>query len=250
MSTPVSSALPYCSAAQLFGFAAPRTVGDLAGDAGKRVPYCVIAAGSDGAVLPQATISVVSPPGTGDFPASGTTPIATSLGVQTITYTGVTGSTFTGCTGGTGTLALGGIVSPMLTLATVAAALGWGAGEIESACFAGARYSPADLNSLTGVSLQNLQGLNAGLALYKLFRFRDPNKAMSDEEALHFQKLQQLRLGERIFGLQEVADAGVGMEVTNQSNSMIDQLGLTTMQARPYYGQRTNRLRNLARGGE
>jgi hypothetical protein len=62
-----------------------------------------IAAGSNGAVLPQATINVASTTG---FPASGT--IFTSTGAGTpITYTGVTATTFTGCTGGTATLLTG-----------------------------------------------------------------------------------------------------------------------------------------------
>jgi len=59
-----------------------------------------IAAGSNGAVLPQSTINVASTTG---FAASGTF----VLNGQTITYTGLTGTSFTGCTGGTSTLATG-----------------------------------------------------------------------------------------------------------------------------------------------
>lgn len=73
-----------------------------------------IAAGSNGAALPQATLYVASttgfPPGTlGDADAAPPT-----LTVQTgnsswttVTYTGKTATTFTGCSGGTGTLATG-----------------------------------------------------------------------------------------------------------------------------------------------
>jgi hypothetical protein len=61
-----------------------------------------IAAGSDGAALPQSTINVASTTG---FAASGTAIIASTLGLQVVAYTGVSGGTqLTGCTGGTGTL--------------------------------------------------------------------------------------------------------------------------------------------------
>lgn len=77
-----------------------------------------IAAGSNGAVLPQATINVTSTTG---FPTSGTIRIVSSvsgangavLATQTISYTNTTGTTFTGCTGGTGTLLTGqSVTSP------------------------------------------------------------------------------------------------------------------------------------------
>lgn len=67
-----------------------------------------IAAGSNGAVLPQTTINVVS---TSGFPSSGIVNITSSTGSQVISYTGITGTSFTGCTGGTGTLSTGGFVS-------------------------------------------------------------------------------------------------------------------------------------------
>ncbi len=77
-----------------------------------------IAAGSDTAVLPQATINVASTTG---FASSGTFTVVTVVpggapGLDTITYTGVTGTTFTGCTGGTGTLATGAAVSGAKTV--------------------------------------------------------------------------------------------------------------------------------------
>lgn len=64
-----------------------------------------IAAGSNGAVLPQATINVAS---TTHFPSTGNVIIAGSQ----IHYTGITSTTFTGCTGGTGTLTTGEAVTP------------------------------------------------------------------------------------------------------------------------------------------
>lgn len=61
-----------------------------------------IAAPSDGAVLPQATINVDS---TNTFPASGQIVISTQLdGDQIVSYTGKTATSFTGASGGTGTI--------------------------------------------------------------------------------------------------------------------------------------------------
>lgn len=67
-----------------------------------------IAAGSNGASLPQGTINVASTTG---FDSSGDIFVKSDAGIQTITYTGTTGTTFTGCTGGTGTLATGNSVT-------------------------------------------------------------------------------------------------------------------------------------------
>lgn len=66
-----------------------------------------ITASSNGAALPQATINVASTTG---FPASGTILVNTSAGQQTVNYTGTTATTFTGCTGGTGTMVTGGTI--------------------------------------------------------------------------------------------------------------------------------------------
>jgi hypothetical protein len=79
-----------------------------------RFPYVAVevtavAAGSNGAVLPQATIFATNPIAAG-FPTSGTFTINTTLGYQQVAYTGITAGSFTGCTGGTGTLATGNYI--------------------------------------------------------------------------------------------------------------------------------------------
>lgn len=66
-----------------------------------------IAAGSNGAALPQATINVAS---TANFPPSGQFFVDISGTRQLITYTGITATSFTGCSGGTGTLATSQVV--------------------------------------------------------------------------------------------------------------------------------------------
>jgi hypothetical protein len=76
-----------------------------------------VAAGSNGAALPQGTINVAS---TANFTATGVifVPATQTSGPQVgqivpqqITYTGLTGTSFTGCTGGAGTMFLGGAVN-------------------------------------------------------------------------------------------------------------------------------------------
>ncbi|MGO8871029.1 MAG: prepilin-type N-terminal cleavage/methylation domain-containing protein [Acidimicrobiales bacterium] len=74
-----------------------------------------IAAGSNGLSLPQSTIDLASV--TNFLGASTSSPqtakVATSAGVQTVTYTGITTSpaALTGVTGGVGTMSTGGIVT-------------------------------------------------------------------------------------------------------------------------------------------
>ena len=64
-----------------------------------------VAAGSSGAILPQATLNVTSTEGFSPGTEGGTISVQTSLTTwTTVSYTGVTATTFTGCSGGTGTL--------------------------------------------------------------------------------------------------------------------------------------------------
>jgi hypothetical protein len=63
-----------------------------------------IAAGSNGAVLPQAIISLASTTG---LPSKGVAFVVIAGVSNAIAYTGIAGSTITGCSGGVGTLATG-----------------------------------------------------------------------------------------------------------------------------------------------
>ncbi len=54
---------------------------------------------------------VVNVATTSGYPSSGEVDVASSTGVQTITYTGLTPTSFTGCLGGSGTMATGGAVT-------------------------------------------------------------------------------------------------------------------------------------------
>lgn len=104
---------------------------------------------------------------------------------------------------------LDGTSDPGAMLATI---LLGASGELESACLIGDRYSPLDLAALTGSGLQRLTKLVADLAFWTLAQRRQPGSADPDavpgaKQALA--EMDRLRNGERIFGFQESADAGL-----------------------------------------
>lgn len=94
-----------------------------------------IAAGSNGAALPQGTINVGSTTG---FPASGAILVVSSQGAQLITYTSTASTQFLGCSGGTGNLSTGGLVTALFTV------------NLPSAPTAGDIYTIKDANGSAG----------------------------------------------------------------------------------------------------
>lgn len=118
-----------------------------------------IAAGSDGALLPQGTINVVS---TAGFKAATTSSLGYLCvrisGKDTVVqYTGQTATSFTGCTFGSGTLAIGQAVTqanvefslPVRTLGPLVAELAWASSAI----------------GLRGTRMRSLHSLGAGIHL-------------------------------------------------------------------------------------
>lgn len=67
-----------------------------------------ISASSNNVSLPTATINVISTTG---FPSSGYIFVQTSEGLQQVNYTGITATTFTGCSGGIGSMITGNTVN-------------------------------------------------------------------------------------------------------------------------------------------
>ncbi len=91
-------------------------------------------------------------------------------------------------------------------------ALKKGAGEIEAFCSIAKRYSPDDLQALTGVSLTLLQGLNAARGLWALYTKLKPGTARPEEcpgAVESMELLHELRDGECIFGFSEAMSAGL-----------------------------------------
>jgi hypothetical protein len=96
-------------------FSGPSTYGSVATVPNVTAGSTTITAGSNGQVLPQATINVAS---TSNFLSSGSLLLTTSDGIQVVTYTGKTLTTFTGCSGGSGTMSTGGSVKQLYCDAT------------------------------------------------------------------------------------------------------------------------------------
>ena len=97
---------------------AVRAIGTVTPTGGSNITIVIpasttVAAGSNGATLPQAIINVAS---TSGYPSAGTITVVSTNGAQYIQYTGTTATSFTGCNtnpcaSGTGTLATGNAVT-------------------------------------------------------------------------------------------------------------------------------------------
>jgi hypothetical protein len=84
-------------------------------------------------------------------------------------------------------------------------------GRIESACEKGQMYAASDLQQLTGGAAEMLADMNGGLVMFRLWdrrppRLREMTLPVSAELAL--ETLEQLRLGQKVFGIVEVQAAG------------------------------------------
>lgn len=123
----------------------------------------------------------------------------------------------------------------LLTNTKLQFALNAASGELEMAALVGERYSPSDLQALTGVMAYRLQELVAWLALGKLMGRRNPaiEKYPEIEDAQF--ALQAIREGVRIFGLVEAQVAGLMAQVSNTS---FNARPLPSLTARRFFGIR------------
>ncbi len=87
-----------------------------------------------------------------------------------------------------------------------------GAGEIEAHCAVAQRYTPQDLDALTGVSQHELWKLNAARGMWSLFHFLKPITGRPDDVPFakeSWEILKMLAIGELIFGFVESMAAGL-----------------------------------------
>lgn len=140
---------------------------------------------------------------------------------------------------------IGGTVPATATVeadVNLIAALKSGSGMLESACTKGGRYTVADLESLTGNSLELLYSIVSDLTMARLIQSR-PDKRIplppAYQEALAW--LDQLAEGERIFGIQEAMDAGRA-DHENEDAADVEARNLATYQADRFFGRRANRV--------
>lgn len=106
----------------------------------------------------------------------------------------------------------------LLTNAKFQACLDSASGELEMAALVGERYTPTDLQSLTGVMAVKLAEIVAWLAIPKLLGRRNPALEKYDQVEDAREMLQAIRLGVRIFGLVEAQEAGQMFRVDDSSN--------------------------------
>lgn len=121
------------------------------------------------------------------------------------------------------------------------AALQDASGDVEAACFVGERYTAADLVALTGNGAATLMRLVTTLALDYLYQRRcDPGYQASIEVQKAQRFLGALADGERIFGLQEQAGAGL-LSIETEAAATVAARDLVTLQANRFFGTRANR---------
>jgi len=125
----------------------------------------------------------------------------------------------------------------ILTDTKVAATLLRASGEVEMSCYRGGRYTPTALAALTGASAAALKGLVCDLAYYHLAKRRVPNPENSPGYKDAREMLVALTNGDLVFGLQQVADAGV-MNMVDTSTNRNGIYNRPTDIARRFFGRR------------
>ncbi len=122
-------------------------------------------------------------------------------------------------------------------------------GLVESACMVGNRYAPADLAGLTGNSQQLLIGLTAGVAAFHLFSRRPDRKLDVPPRAQWaMEMLAKLEEGTAVFGILEVAEAGVVDHLVEQPSD-VEARNMVTRIAGRFFGRRSNDMRPPAGTG-
>ena len=110
----------------------------------------------------------------------------------------------------------------VLTDTNLAALLLQASGMVEEACLRGRRYTPTDLQSLTGSGLERLRGLVADLALWLIYNRRpDPTRPIPSQCQTASNTLELLASGYRIFSLGEHADAGKEIKVISPTTGEV-----------------------------
>lgn len=121
------------------------------------------------------------------------------------------------------------------------AALDDAQGLVEAATLVSSRYLPADLSTLTGTGQRLLFRILADLTIGLLYKRRpdkgDPPRAFTD--AMDW--LDLLRKGERIFGLQEHAEAGLFAHEV-ETAAVVEARDGVVVQAENLFGMRARRL--------
>lgn len=114
-------------------------------------------------------------------------------------------------------------------------------GELERACAVGKRYTPTDLQALTGAGAEGLKKLVCDLAFWMLRQRRqpgasDPRMVPGAQQAA--ETLAALRKGEQVFPFEEAAAAGLDLAVGEPrgGQDLQGRVVPVTSRARPLFG--------------
>lgn len=115
-------------------------------------------------------------------------------------------------------------------------------GKLESSALAGERYTPEDLQALTGNQAEYLKRLVADLAVRTCYErrptlFGPPPTQSQEADAV----LNAIAAGTMIFGLQEVMDAGHMTMTTDTPRNVLTRNSMV-VQAQGFFGVRANRI--------
>lgn len=130
--------------------------------------------------------------------------------------------------------------SSLTTNAELLAAMLDASGEVEAAAMKGARYTPADLQALTGAAKARLCRMLVRLTICFLYERRPDKGPIPEVYKAALEQLEQLRTGEMIFGTVETSNAQT-MDHEVETARQVETRDGTTFQTRRFFGRRSNR---------
>lgn len=129
--------------------------------------------------------------------------------------------------------------SQVLAHSRLAKALMVGSGDVEAACLARSQYTPATLLAMVGAAKHTLEKVVAGMACYMLMARRYPDSSTGKVPLIVQESqriLDQLRVGELVFGTVQNTQAGAGMSTAPLTSTR--QTSLVEQARGGYFGSR------------
>ncbi len=113
-------------------------------------------------------------------------------------------------------------------------------GEIEASALLGGKYSPTDLQSLTGAGLAYLKRLICDIAIGRCYERRPGTNPWAQATLTARQLLNAIASGEAIFGTQQAVDAS-HLSISPDTPQKVQNRQGMVVQAQGYFGVRGNR---------
>ena len=113
-------------------------------------------------------------------------------------------------------------------------------GELEASAMMGGKYSPTDLQALTGGSAAYLRRIVADLAIGRCYERRPMQNPWANQTLTARQLLNAIANGEAIFGTQEAVDAS-HLEIKRETPDQVTSRQGMVVQMEGYFGVRGDR---------